>query len=75
VPADRLLVWHPKDGWEPLCELLEVDVPEAPLPNVNDTENFRKNLIMGPAVEAINGWWESNKGLEDAATAQRAATA
>ena len=75
VPADRLLVWHPKDGWEPLCELLEMDVPEAPLPNVNDTENFRKNLIMGPAVEAINGWWESNKGLDDAATAQRAATA
>jgi Sulfotransferase domain len=75
VPADRLLVWHPKDGWEPLCELLEMDVPEAPLPNVNDTENFRKNLIMGPAVEAINDWWESNKGPEDAATAQRDATA
>jgi hypothetical protein len=65
VPSDRLLVWHPKDGWEPLCELLELPVPEAPLPNVNDTENFQKNLIMAPAIEAINGWWEENKGLED----------
>ena len=67
VPSDRLLVWDPKDGWEPLCELLEVPVPDAPLPNVNDTENFQKNLIMGPAIEAINAWWEENSGLEDEA--------
>jgi hypothetical protein len=75
VPADRLLVWHPKDGWEPLCELLDLDVPDGPVPNVNDTENFQKNLIMGPAIEAINAWWEDNKGPTDAATEQRAATA
>ena len=29
VPSDRLLVWHPKDGWEPLCELLDVPVPDG----------------------------------------------
>ena len=55
VPSERLLVWDPKEGWEPLCEFLEVPVPETPLPHVNDTENFQKNLIMGPAVGAING--------------------
>lgn len=65
VPSDRLLVWNPKDGWEPLCELLELDVPSEPLPNVNDTENFQKNLIMRPAIDAINGWWEQNGGLAD----------
>ena len=75
VPADRLLVWHPKDGWEPICELLDLEVPDGPVPNVNDTENFQKNLIMGPAIEAINGWWDDNKGPADAATEQRAATA
>ena len=32
VPADRLLVWDPKEGWEPLCEFLEVDVPEHAAP-------------------------------------------
>ena len=65
VPSDRLLVWYPTDGWEPLCDLLEVDVPDAPMPNVNDTENFQRNLIMRPAIEAINAWWETNQGVED----------
>ena len=72
VPSERLLVWYPTDGWEPLCEFLEVDVPDAPLPKVNDTENFQKNLIMGPAIEAINAWWVENKGLEYAAAARPA---
>ena len=65
VPSDRLLVWNPKDGWEPLCELLEVEVPSEPLPDVNDTENFQKNLIMRPAIDAINRWAEQNLGPAD----------
>lgn len=72
VPSERLLVWPPKDGWEPLCEFLGIDVPEGPVPNVNDTENFQKNLIMGPALDAVNAWWEENKGPEDQASRQRA---
>jgi hypothetical protein len=60
-------VWHPKDGWEPLCEFIDVPVPETPVPNVNDTENFRMNLIMGPALEAVNVWFEENQAGEDAA--------
>ncbi len=65
VPSDRLLVWNPADGWEPLCELLDLPVPSEPVPNVNDTENFQKNLMMRPAIEAINAWWEQNGGPED----------
>jgi hypothetical protein len=61
VPAERLLVWNAKEGWEPLCEFLGVDVPSEPLPHVNDTETFQKVLIMGPAVAAINAWWEREK--------------
>ena len=75
VPSERLLVWHPKDGWEPLCEFLEVPVPEAPLPNVNDTENFQKNLIMGPALAVINAWWEENGPPEDPAAKRPAGPA
>jgi hypothetical protein len=67
VPAERLLVWHPKDGWEPLCELLEVPVPDGPVPHVNDTETFQKSLIMAPAISAINAWWEENGPPEDLA--------
>ena len=37
------------------------------MPNVNDTENFQKNLIMGPAIKAINAWWEENGPPEDPA--------
>jgi Sulfotransferase domain len=75
VPADRLLVWHPRDGWEPLCELLDLPVPDTPVPNVNDTENFQKNLIMGPAIQAINAWWEENGPPEDLAEKRAAGPA
>jgi hypothetical protein len=44
-----------------------VPVPDTPLPHVNDTENFQKNLIMGPAIAAINAWWEQNGPPEDEA--------
>jgi hypothetical protein len=52
VPAERLLVWEPADGWEPLCEFLDVDVPSEPLPHVNDRETFLGRVIDG-ALAAI----------------------
>jgi hypothetical protein len=56
VPADRLLVWEVKDGWEPLCEFLEVDVPDAPLPNINDKTTFI-DRVVGACIEVLHGWW------------------
>ena len=41
VPADRLLVYEVKEGWEPLCEFLDVPVPEGPMPHLNDATSFR----------------------------------
>jgi hypothetical protein len=29
IPADRLLVYRTSDGWEPLCDFLEKEVPEG----------------------------------------------
>ena len=49
VPADRLLVYEIKQGWEPLCEFLGVDVPDTPMPHLNDTESFR-NMFGMPAL-------------------------
>ena len=49
VPADRLLVYEIKQGWEPLCEFLDVDVPDTPMPHLNDTESFR-NMFGMPAL-------------------------
>ena len=45
VPADKLLVYNVKEGWEPLCAFLGVDVPNTPFPHVNDRENFGGNRM------------------------------
>jgi Sulfotransferase domain len=58
VPADRLLVWEVGEGWGPLCEFLEVDVPDAPLPHANDRETFLERVIDG-ALGALASWRES----------------
>jgi hypothetical protein len=52
VPAERLLVWSVSDGWEPLCEFLEVPVPDADFPRVNDSAQFGDRII-DDALEAI----------------------
>ena len=41
VPASRLLVLEPTDGWEPLCKFLDLPVPETAYPFTNTTEEFR----------------------------------
>lgn len=66
VPRGQLLMFHPNDGWEPLCQFLGVPVPDKPFPKVNDTGNFqqmqKKRLqkymlldlcIIGAAVTAV----------------------
>lgn len=40
IPAERLLVFHPKQGWEPLCEFLGVPVPPEPFPRVNSRDEI-----------------------------------
>jgi hypothetical protein len=40
VPADRLLVFEVAQGWAPLCEFLDVPVPDAPFPRENDSAAF-----------------------------------
>jgi hypothetical protein len=44
VPADRLLVWEPGDGWEPICHALGRPVPDTPFPHVNTTTEFQAML-------------------------------
>jgi hypothetical protein len=40
APADRLLVFEAKQGWEPLCSFLGVPVPAEPYPRVNSREEM-----------------------------------
>lgn len=51
VDPDRLLVYEIKQGWGPLCEFLQVPVPDTPLPHLNDTNTFRETFGL-PALKA-----------------------
>ena len=37
VPKDRLLIWNLKDGWEPICNFVNVPIPDQPIPVLNKT--------------------------------------
>ncbi len=51
VPADRLLVFTPSDGWEPLCRFLDVPTPEGNFPRSNARDEFWA-LVGGEPAEA-----------------------
>lgn len=44
VPKDKLLVFDVRQGWAPLCEFLEVPVPDEKFPRTNDRAEFREQL-------------------------------
>jgi hypothetical protein len=41
IPANRLLTFAAKDGWEPLCTFLDKPVPDGQFPHINDAEETR----------------------------------
>jgi hypothetical protein len=55
VPSDRLLVWSVTEGWDPLCEFLEVPVPDEPFPRVNDTAGFVDRLTDN-SLRVVQQW-------------------
>jgi len=40
VPAERLLIYTPGDGWEPICNALGLPVPDIDYPHTNSREEF-----------------------------------
>lgn len=40
VPPDQLLDFKLDHGWKPLCEFLEVPIPDVPFPHVNDSKDL-----------------------------------
>jgi hypothetical protein len=44
VDADRLLVYDVKQGWEPLCAFLGIEVPAEEFPHVNTTASMRERM-------------------------------
>jgi hypothetical protein len=48
VPAERLLVFEARQGWQPLCEFLGVPIPEVPYPRVNSREDMLQRGFARP---------------------------
>jgi hypothetical protein len=45
LPPERLLVFDVREGWEPLCRFLGVDVPAGePFPRLNDSEVMQQSI-------------------------------
>lgn len=40
IPASQLLVFDVREGWAPLCDFLEVPVPDGDFPRTNHREEF-----------------------------------
>ncbi|MGJ8589969.1 MAG: sulfotransferase family protein [Yoonia sp.] len=49
IAADRLLVFTPTDGWNPLCRFLEVDIPEGDFPRSHARDEFWAHFGGEPA--------------------------
>jgi hypothetical protein len=50
VPANQLLEFQPQQGWQPLCDFLNVPIPQGDFPRVNDSREIRKRLHLFRAV-------------------------
>ena len=44
IPADKLLVYKPGDGWDPLCNFLGRPVPSEHYPRLNDSAAFLEGI-------------------------------
>nr|XP_039269809.1 uncharacterized protein LOC120344580 [Styela clava] len=55
-PSQKLLVYNVKDGWKPLCEFLNVEIPHKPFP----IENVRSEIIR----KYMNKTWKYDCGLQ-----------
>jgi hypothetical protein len=42
VPANKLLKFDVRQGWMPLCNFLNVAVPETPFPHLNERAGLAK---------------------------------
>ncbi len=58
IAPERLLVFEVAEGWEPLCNFLELPIPAGEFPRINDTaavQGIIKN-IMENGFQAVLGY-------------------
>lgn len=54
VDPDRLLVFEVSEGWKPLCEFLNVPIPDGPFPHVNDRAAFATMISERRTVDGVS---------------------
>ena len=55
VPSSRLHFINIKDGWEPLCKILNCPIPDEPFPKANDA-NAMQAFFEGVLRDAMVRW-------------------
>jgi len=50
VPTDKLLIFSPTEGWDPLCRFLDVPVPATDFPRSHAHDEFWAHFGAEPAV-------------------------
>nr|CAB3263058.1 uncharacterized protein LOC100187240 [Phallusia mammillata] len=50
APKDKLLVYNIKDGWEPLCNFLDKEIPPVSFPHKNKGGNIFDELIASHGI-------------------------
>jgi hypothetical protein len=53
IAPNRLLVFQVSDGWQPLCEFLDVPIPEEPFPHTNDTAEMKRRIVAIKCLRAL----------------------
>jgi hypothetical protein len=71
IPAERLLVFDLKDGWEPLCDFLGKPIPEEPFPHLNEGRGLGARVRkMLPRI-VMGRWSALRRDMDDQGTDRR----
>ncbi|PAA78196.1 hypothetical protein BOX15_Mlig019766g4, partial [Macrostomum lignano] len=54
VPSERLLEFRVSDGWAPLCQFLNLPVPDKPFPRLNDRKQVERALNIMTAITYVS---------------------
>lgn len=53
VPPEKLLVFSVKEGWQPLCDFLNVPVPDEPFPRANQRQMTKTMFRVARIIPVV----------------------
>jgi hypothetical protein len=55
VPAEKLVFFDVREGWEPLCRALGKEVPDVEFPRINDSRAIEE-LARSMVLRGLGRW-------------------